>query len=123
MPFSTATDYDVIAFDDKVKHTCNDVLSDCPPAMLQYFDNCVHSLLRDVVAGHRGWANNSCESVNDVIKQYTQWRQQQLPDLINKLQDLVRSQYTEADRSLCGRGDLQLLPAYAKHRVTVDAWK
>ena len=35
----------------------------------------------------------------------------------------VRGQYTEADRALCGRGDLQLVPAYAKHRVTVDTWK
>jgi len=73
MPFSTATDYDVIGFDDKVKHTCNDVLSDCLPAMLQYFNNCVHSLLCDnVVAGRTGLANNNCESVNHVIKQYTQ---------------------------------------------------
>jgi len=46
-----------------------------------------------------------------------------LPDLINKLRDLVCGQYTEADRVLYGRGDLQLLPAYAKHCVTVDTWK
>jgi len=92
--------------------------------MLQYFESCLHSLLRDnVVAGRPGWTNNNSESVNHIIKQYTQWRSQQLPDLINKLRDFVRGQYTEADRVLCGRGDLQLVPAYAKHRVTVDTWK
>ena len=114
---------DVIAFNDKVKHIRIDVLSMCPPAMLQYFDSCVHSLLRDVVAGRPGWTNNNCESVNHVIKQYTQWRPQQMLDLINKLRDLVHGQHTEADHVLCGRRDLQLLPAYAKHHVTVETWK
>jgi len=44
-------------------------------------------------------------------------------DLINKLCNLVRGYYTEADQVFSGRGDLQLLPANAKHRVTVDMWK
>jgi len=101
---------DVIFFDDKVKHICTDILSNCPTAMLQYFGSCVHSLLRDNVVTRR-WTNNNCKSINHVIKQYTQWRPQQLPDLINKLRDLVHGQYTEADRALCGRRDLQLLPA------------
>jgi len=115
---------DVITFDKKVKHIRNNVLSNCPPAMLQYFESCLHSLLHDnVVAGRPGWTNNNSESVNHIIKQYTQRRPQQLPDLINKLRDFVRGQYTEADRALCGRGDLQLVPAYAKHRVTVNTWK
>ena len=89
---------DVIAFDDKVRQIRNDVFSKAPPAIVQYFDNYLHSLLRDnVVAGRPGWTNNNCESVNHVIKQYTQLRPQHLPDLINKLRDLVRGQYTEAD--------------------------
>jgi len=92
--------------------------------MSQYFESCLHSLLHDnVVAGHPRWTNNNSETVNHIFKQYTQWRPQQLPDLINMLRYLVRSQYTEADRALCGRGDLQLVPAHAKHRVTVDTWK
>jgi len=115
---------DVIAFDDKVRRIRSEVLSDCPAPIAQHFDSCLHNLLRDnVVAGRPGWTNNNCESINHVIKQYTQWRPQQLPDLINKLRELVRGQYIEADRAICGRGDLQLLPAYAKHRTTVDMWK
>ena len=84
---------------------------------------CLHSIRDNVVAGHAGWTNNNCESVNHVIKQYTQWRPQQLPDLINKLRDLVRGQYTEADRALCGRGDLQLVRTHAKHRIDIESWK
>jgi len=100
------------------------VFSECLASIVQYFKSCLHSLLCDnVVAGHPGWTNNNCESVNHAIKQYTQWRPQQLPDLIKKLWDLVCGQYTEADWELCGHGGLQLVPTYAKHRMTIDSWK
>jgi hypothetical protein len=45
------------------------------------------------------------------------------PELINKLRELVQGQYIEADRALCGRGELMLAPSYAKHQLTVDVWK
>ena len=68
--------------------------------MTQYFDHYLQALLRDnVVVGRPRWTNNNCVSVNHVIKQYTQWWPQQLPDLVDKLRDLVRGQYTEADRA------------------------
>ena len=31
--------------------------------------------------------------------------------------------YIEADRAMCGLGDLMLTPQYAKHRTTADCWK
>ena len=52
-----------------------------------------------------------------------QWRPQQLPDLIEKLRELVTCQYVEAARAICGRGDLMLVPALARHRLTVDVWR
>ena len=59
-------------------------------------------LLRDnIIAGQAGWTNNNCESINHVIKQYTLWRPQQLPDLIEKLRTFVIGQYIEADHALC----------------------
>jgi len=45
-----------------------------------------------------------------------------LPDLCKSLQSLIDSQYLEADRALCGRGDFHLQPAYQQHIVTVDVW-
>ena len=33
---------------------------------------------------------------------------------------MVISQYQEADRAICGRGDFTLKPEYARHRLTVD---
>jgi len=118
---------DIITFDNKVTEVRKDVLPICHRHRRRSNSisrDYLHSLLRDnVVAGRPRSTNNNCESVNPIIKQYTQWRPQQLPDLINKLRNLVRGQYIEADRVLSGRGDLQLVPAYVKHRVTVDMWK
>jgi len=37
------------------------------------------------------------------------------------MRDLIRGQYTEADRVLCGRSDLQLVPTYAKRRITIES--
>jgi len=63
------------------------------------------------------------EDLPKVIKEYVQWRPQQLPDLIQKLRELVTCQYVEADQAICGRGDLMLVPALARHRLTVDVWR
>ena len=54
------------------------------------------------------------ESVNDVLKQRTQWWLMNLPDLIYKLQALVSAEYKEADRALLGVGDISLRPVYSK---------
>ena len=89
--------------------------------LLTYFDSRIEQMLRtNMVAGSAGWSNNACESINHVLKQHMQWHRSMLPDLCKSLQSLVNSQYLEADRALCGRGDLQLQPQYQQHRVTVD---
>jgi len=35
----------------------------------------------------------------------------------------VESQYTEADRAMCGVGDFVLRGSFVRHRLTVDAWR
>jgi hypothetical protein len=60
--------------------------------------------------------------MNHVLKQRVQWRIQMLPDLIEKLRGLVRSQFSEADRALCARGDFSLQAEYARHRIPADVW-
>jgi len=76
----------------------------------------------NVQAGRSGWTNNNAESINHVLKQFTQWKPQQLPDLIDKLRQLVSGQFVEADRAIVSRGDLVLAPSHNKHRLTVDVW-
>lgn len=59
---------------------------------------------------------------NHVLKQRAQWKMHMLPDVIEQLRALVRSQYVEADRAISGCGDFRLAPSHASHRLTVDAW-
>jgi len=63
---------------------------------------------QNVTSGNSCWTNNNCESINHVLKQAVDWRPQQLPVLIDTLRQLVESQYTEADRAMCGVGDFVL---------------
>ena len=45
-----------------------------------------------------------------------------LPDLVENLRSLIASQYTEADRAICGRGNF-ILRLNQKHRLSVADWK
>ena len=45
-----------------------------------------------------------------------------LPELIDKLRDLVDGEFAEADRAMCRRGDFQLQSMHARHNFTVDVW-
>ena len=114
---------DVIRFEETAR-ALRPMLDKAPTAFSDYFDRyLVHSLRENVTAGRRGWTNNDCESVNHVLKQSIQWPPQQLPQLIHKLRELVTAQYMEADRAVCGRGDLMLVPSAVRHRVTINVWK
>ena len=44
-----------------------------------------------------------------------------LPDLVEKLRSLIASQYAEADRAICERGNIIL--RHQKHRLSVADWK
>jgi hypothetical protein len=75
-----------------------------------------------VVAKNK-WTNNNCESINHVLKQYTQWKSQQLPELVDKISELITSQHIEANRAMVGCGDFILQPTHAKHQLTIDVKK
>lgn len=114
---------DVLTFDATVDNIRKVHLPTAPKEFVNYFDNTLLPLLRDNVAvGFNNWTNNNCESINHVLKQYVQWRPQHLPELLNKMTELIKTQHIEADRAIVGRGNHRLCPAAAKHRLTVDAW-
>jgi len=60
--------------------------------------------------------------MNNVLKVRAQWRLNQLPELIDKLRELVASQFQEADRAMMGRGEFHLRPSWVRHRLTLDIW-
>ena len=45
------------------------------------------------------------------------------PDLVENLRSLIASQYAEADRAICGRGNFILRLSHQKHRFSVADWK
>ena len=112
-----------ITFEAAVDNVRRDIISQGPADFQEYFENRVCSLLHEnAVAGKNGWTNNNCECLNHVLKHYTQWRMQKIPDLVDKLRELVDAQFLEADRAIVGRGDFMLAPSHAKHWLTVDVW-
>ena len=46
-----------------------------------------------------------------------------LPDLVENLRSLIASQYAEADRAICGRGNFILRLSHQKHRLSDADWK
>jgi hypothetical protein len=68
------------------------------------------------------WANNNCESVNLMFKRAIDWKPQRLPELIRTLHSLVKLQYADLKRSLCGQGNFQLLDSFLKHLLTHQCW-
>ena len=115
---------DLITFNDAVASFRTGPLASAPPAFQQYFEgSLLHNLCDNVSAGRAEWTNNNCESFNHVLKQSIQWRPQQLPELIQKLREVVYAQYVEADRAMCGLGDFVLTATHARHRLTPGVWQ
>jgi len=46
-----------------------------------------------------------------------------LLDLVENLRSLIASQYAEADRTICGRGNFIIRLSHQKHRLSVADWK
>ena len=45
------------------------------------------------------------------------------PDLVENLRSLTASQYAQADRAICGRGNFIRRLSHQKHRLSVADWK
>ena len=68
--------------------------------------------------GQHQWSNNNCESANHVLKMALDWKPARLTELVDHLRDIVRLQYADLQWSLCGLGDFQITPSFARHIVT-----
>ena len=51
------------------------------------------------------WTNNNAESMNHVLKQATQWRLQQMPQLIETLSGVATFQLKGIKRALLATGE------------------
>ena len=116
---------DVVTFEEAVSRFDEGLLSSASVLFktYRYFNNCLLPLLHEnMKAGCTTWTNNNIESMNNVQKETVQYRPQMLPELIDKLRDLVDGQFAEADRAMCGRGDFQLQSTHVRHKLTDDVW-
>jgi hypothetical protein len=100
------------------------ILPTVPQPLRVHYERKVQPLLRaNMESGCSAWTNNACESINHVLKSYTHWKQHMLPDLTQKLRELVESQHAEADRAICRTGNFRLAPSHVGHQITFDAWR
>lgn len=68
------------------------------------------------------FTNNSNESANSVLKNWTSYRKSSWPEFISQLQNLVESQLSEVNKAFYGAGDYSLAPEYSGFEVDTVQW-
>ena len=68
------------------------------------------------------WKNNSCESINHIIKLSTNRKTLKLPDLIDRLYKIVKLQTIDCRRVLHGHGNYELAPWATSFKVQHVQW-
>lgn len=72
------------------------------------------------IKGH--YTTNNSESINCIIKQETNWKENKLPDFIRHLQNVKDQQISELAKSVIGRGEWSFLDDYSFLRVPEKKW-
>jgi len=68
------------------------------------------------------WSNNYCEIINHLLNVAIDWKPQRVRALVDHIRDIVRLQYNDVKRVLCGQGNFQLTPLFIKHYVPFVKW-
>ncbi len=68
------------------------------------------------------FTTNSSESLNHVIKQEVEWKESQLPQLIESLKSITNDQNSEVEKAVVGRGEWHFTPQYKSLVVTESCW-
>ena len=101
----------------------------CMPNFLPYFKKLNSTLLEYVFLPSKKnksipitWKNNSCESMNHILKLTCDWKVQKIPDLVEKIYKIVQLQYADVRRALYGMGNYVLAPWMAKFKINQVNW-
>ena len=99
------------------------------PSFKKYFMNVVERVRSGVIDARQDnkwipidWKNNSCESINHIIKLSTNWKTLKLPDLIDRLYKIVKLQRIDCRRALHGHGNYELAPWATRFKVQHVQW-
>jgi hypothetical protein len=113
----TACADDSISYEARLESLQEFISVNCPLAA-DYLLNKVVPLIDDYVREPNMflntaslWTNNSCESANHILKLATDWKINQMPDLIDTLHAIVTCQLADLRRALCGIGNFKLCQA------------
>ena len=94
------------------------------PKFLPYYIRLSKSLLEFVFLPSKenkgvpiDWKNNSCESMNHILKLSCNWKVQKVTDLIKKIFRIIKLQYADMRRALYGMGNFQIAPWMVKCKV------
>ena len=99
------------------------------PTFVKYFNLIVEKIRHGILLPRQenkwipiDWKNNSCESMNHIIKLSTNWKSMKIPDLIERLYKIVRLQQVDTRRALYGQGNYELAPWVARFQVRHVDW-
>ena len=65
---------------------------------------------------------NSSESLNHLIKQEVEWKESQLPKLINSLKAITNDHYSELEKAVVNRGEWHFTAQYGSLVVSESLW-
>ena len=68
------------------------------------------------------FTTNTSESINNVIKQEVQWKENKLPVLIEHLKSIVVRQRSEVEKAVIGRGEWNFVSLYDSLKVADQQW-
>jgi hypothetical protein len=104
-----ANENNMAVFDTRAEQIVSEMINSPGVSFADYCKNNVIPLLRkNAAAGRSGWTSNNSESINAELKQATQWRPRQLPELIDLIKSLVTAQHKDAERAMFGAGIVPL---------------
>ena len=99
------------------------------PSFVRYFTMIVEKIRNGILLPRKNnkwvpidWKNNSCESMNHIIKLSMNWKKMKVPDLIERLYKLVKLQQVDTRRALYGQGNYELAPWMASFKVAHVDW-
>jgi hypothetical protein len=69
------------------------------------------------------WTNNSCESMNNILKLSANWKALKLPKMLEKLHQIVKLQYKDMRRNLHGQRNYTLASWTKKFQVSTVVWE
>jgi len=109
-----------IMFDHKVE----EVKKLCPTEFSRHLTNKLIPILKDntIMKDNKLWTNNNSESINNILKLETEWKSQNLTDLVSSLEKIVRAQFKEIMRAIPGIGNYKIEPLFKKYRTDYHAW-